>query len=145
MAIQGAIIATQEAIALNSLSKSVGSNYLSSISPALEQQTSITVDLLDSSETITAIRYEDLKSKLQNLYSTKQRSLDTVATHCAFGANSASLNGTWMGVCEGGQANGTGAGVLKNADGTSVEYYGCLLYTSPSPRDQRGSRMPSSA
>ena len=24
-------------------------------------------------------------------------------------------------------------------------YYSCLLYTSPSPRDQRGSRMPSSA
>ena len=28
----------------------------------------------------------------------------------------------------------------------AVEVYaGCLLYTSPSPRDQRGSRMPSSA
>ena len=26
-----------------------------------------------------------------------------------------------------------------------VKYYYCLLYTSPSPRDQRGSRMPSSA
>ena len=26
-----------------------------------------------------------------------------------------------------------------------VMYIGCLLYTSPSPRDQRGSRMPSSA
>ena len=25
------------------------------------------------------------------------------------------------------------------------ELYTCLLYTSPSPRDQRGSRMPSSA
>ena len=25
------------------------------------------------------------------------------------------------------------------------EHGGCLLYTSPSPRDQRGSRMPSSA
>ena len=25
------------------------------------------------------------------------------------------------------------------------ESMGCLLYTSPSPRDQRGSRMPSSA
>ena len=25
------------------------------------------------------------------------------------------------------------------------DYYTCLLYTSPSPRDQRGSRMPSSA
>ena len=24
-------------------------------------------------------------------------------------------------------------------------FEGCLLYTSPSPRDQRGSRMPSSA
>ena len=26
-----------------------------------------------------------------------------------------------------------------------TDYYSCLLYTSPSPRDQRGSRMPSSA
>ena len=26
-----------------------------------------------------------------------------------------------------------------------VKPNGCLLYTSPSPRDQRGSRMPSSA
>ena len=26
-----------------------------------------------------------------------------------------------------------------------VQYRNCLLYTSPSPRDQRGSRMPSSA
>ena len=28
---------------------------------------------------------------------------------------------------------------------TGLETYCCLLYTSPSPRDQRGSRMPSSA
>ena len=28
---------------------------------------------------------------------------------------------------------------------TFREFYTCLLYTSPSPRDQRGSRMPSSA
>ena len=28
---------------------------------------------------------------------------------------------------------------------TFTPYYYCLLYTSPSPRDQRGSRMPSSA
>ena len=27
----------------------------------------------------------------------------------------------------------------------SAQLVGCLLYTSPSPRDQRGSRMPSSA
>ena len=30
-------------------------------------------------------------------------------------------------------------------EGIEVWGYSCLLYTSPSPRDQRGSRMPSSA
>ena len=38
----------------------------------------------------------------------------------------------------------------KKDMGVSIENdflptYACLLYTSPSPRDQRGSRMPSSA
>ena len=31
---------------------------------------------------------------------------------------------------------------VKDVD---LKYTSCLLYTSPSPRDQRGSRMPSSA
>lgn len=123
LAIQGAMVAASEAVSLNSRSKAVGSNYLSSIVPALEQQTSVTVDLLDSSETITAIRYEDLKSKLQNLYTSKQRALDTVATRCAFDQNGGS-SGTWMGVCEGGKANGSGVGVVQNSDGTAIEYYG---------------------
>ena len=30
-------------------------------------------------------------------------------------------------------------------DKATMEVEACLLYTSPSPRDQRGSRMPSSA
>ena len=34
--------------------------------------------------------------------------------------------------------------VLRPFD-TSTTFANCLLYTSPSPRDQRGSRMPSSA
>ena len=34
-------------------------------------------------------------------------------------------------------------GVVRNPFVLSL--YVCLLYTSPSPRDQRGSRMPSSA
>ena len=34
---------------------------------------------------------------------------------------------------------------LANARVVWHENNGCLLYTSPSPRDQRGSRMPSSA
>ena len=32
----------------------------------------------------------------------------------------------------------------ENEEGL-IRYHFCLLYTSPSPRDQRGSRMPSSA
>ena len=44
---------------------------------------------------------------------------------------------------EGVKTSGFGEGVLSwlSING----YKGCLLYTSPSPRDQRGSRMPSSA
>ena len=39
------------------------------------------------------------------------------------------------------------AGISEPLTGRKVEIMllGCLLYTSPSPRDQRGSRMPSSA
>ena len=33
----------------------------------------------------------------------------------------------------------------KKINEVTAERYICLLYTSPSPRDQRGSRMPSSA
>ena len=35
--------------------------------------------------------------------------------------------------------------LLRGAGAIVRRYYLCLLYTSPSPRDQRGSRMPSSA
>ena len=36
-------------------------------------------------------------------------------------------------------------GLLDNDEALSLPHESCLLYTSPSPRDQRGSRMPSSA
>ena len=35
--------------------------------------------------------------------------------------------------------------INPNSSGGGGRLIGCLLYTSPSPRDQRGSRMPSSA
>ena len=37
------------------------------------------------------------------------------------------------------------AGYTKNRNAAKRQGSVCLLYTSPSPRDQRGSRMPSSA
>ena len=45
---------------------------------------------------------------------------------------------------DGGNARLEVSGAGKTEDGL-VQYNDCLLYTSPSPRDQRGSRMPSSA
>ena len=36
-------------------------------------------------------------------------------------------------------------GIGTSSDVIVERWNGCLLYTSPSPRDQRGSRMPSSA
>ena len=43
-------------------------------------------------------------------------------------------------------AEDSGRGVIGRVDPDLPEAIkGCLLYTSPSPRDQRGSRMPSSA
>ncbi len=121
--IQGGLFAASEAFAKARLSQQVGTNFLNSIVPALDQQTTVTVDLLDSNETITAIRYEDLQSKLQSLYTQNQRSLETVATQCAYLDAGGAKRGTWLGVCDGGLANGSGAGVLEEGDDV-IEYYG---------------------
>ena len=121
--VSAGMFAIQEAMAKKRLSQQVGTNFLNSIVPALEQQTTVTVDLLDSNETITAIRYEDLQAKLQDLYTAKQRSLETVATQCAYLEPGGQMRGTWLGVCEGGLANGSGAGVLEAGDEV-MEYYG---------------------
>ena len=120
---QAGIFAATEAYSKAQLSKQVGVNYLNSIVPALDQQTTVTLDLIDSNETITAIRYEDLQAKLQDLYSERQRSLDTVATQCAYLEAGGAKRGTWLGVCENGLANGSGAGVLERSDEV-IEYYG---------------------
>ena len=43
-------------------------------------------------------------------------------------------------------SNGSGEQIyFRVYDASTNSVYNCLLYTSPSPRDQRGSRMPSSA
>ena len=55
-----------------------------------------------------------------------------------------SLGTLWNSVA--GIAGGGLGGTILSMLGMGVDQsVGCLLYTSPSPRDQRGSRMPSSA
>ena len=44
-----------------------------------------------------------------------------------------------------GNAGPTDNSLYQEVAATAGDTYTCLLYTSPSPRDQRGSRMPSSA
>ena len=44
-----------------------------------------------------------------------------------------------------GGGSGAGASKVCSTDADSVHIGDCLLYTSPSPRDKRQSRMPSSA
>ena len=70
--------------------------------------------------------------------------------HCA---NEAGANGTFGIVREGSIAFPEGTVAANNSNGNGLVYYNgagpvldsCLLYTSPSPRDQRGARMPSSS
>ena len=47
--------------------------------------------------------------------------------------------------CYGGEVDTPNLDQLAAEGMRFTQFYNCLLYTSPSPRDQRGSRMPSSA
>ncbi len=122
--LKGAVYAGANAFTLNKLSKSITDNYLDAIVPALEQQTSIQVSLIDSNETITAIRHEDLQAKLNEIYNDNTRALQEIGTRCAYGTNGNPISGVWLGMCTAGLANGSGAAVLTNANGEDVEYYG---------------------
>ena len=129
--LDAAILATSQAISLHRQSKSVGSNYMASIVPALEEQTSVQVDLIESNETITAIRFEDLQEQLQTLYAENQRSIDTIATSCGYRHDGVELIGKWQGVCANGRAAGPGVGVIQFEDGRIVEYFGEALDGQP--------------
>ena len=101
----------------------LGSNYFTAILPVIDGQISVQAKLIDSNETITAIRYEDLSEQLQTRYQDNHRALDTIATRCGYIHDGTLIRGTWMGTCKDGLANGAGMGVLRS-NYTSVEYYG---------------------
>ena len=46
----------------------IGNNYFTAILPVIDEQISVQVNLIDSNETITATRYEDLSEQLQTRY-----------------------------------------------------------------------------
>ena len=61
-------------------------------------------------------------------------------THCE--ADGFNMDDAWA---VGGSVGPNARAPAGSPDGGGAQRTGCLLYTSPSPRDQRGSRMPSSA
>ena len=131
---QAGFYALQEAWNLRRESRGIGENYITAVLPALEEQQLVSVDLIDSNETITAIRYEDLQTKLLDLYQSNLRSLEGAAGRCAYNRSGAGLDGaegTWLGACEGGLGHGPGVGVLRQADGTAEEFYGTARRGAP--------------
>lgn len=127
----GTIFAGMKAYQMSQQTKAVGANFLTSIAPALDQQTEVQVDLIESSETITAIRFEDLKDKLKTMYAEKQRALQTVATECSYSHDGPRTVGKWQGECDSGSANGVGVGVMPLENGSWVEYYGHAINGQP--------------
>ncbi|MEM6497440.1 MAG: hypothetical protein AAF709_12020 [Pseudomonadota bacterium] len=129
------LLAGVQAWQLRQQSLAVGSNYLGAIAPALDEQVEVQDDLLDSSETITAVRFEDLQGKLQTLYNERQRALDVEGSSCAYKPNGDDGEiGRWNGVCANGVANGPGVGVVQREDGSSQQYFGEALDGRPHGR-----------
>jgi hypothetical protein len=116
-------IAAARALALRDQSKAMGRNFNLAMAPALQEQISVQVDLLDGSETISAASFAELQGKMQELYSKRVRAMEAVASECSFSDNSGAT-GRWLGECASGVAEGHGVGTVKRADGTAVEYYG---------------------
>ena len=90
---------------------------------------------------------EDIKEKLVNEVAEEEMILDLnieeETKRLIRNANTILWNGP-IGVFEN-DAFAQGTKCLSEAISKSEAFSFCLLYTSPSPRDQRGSRMPSSA
>ncbi len=122
--INATMYAGQQIFSYKRRSAAIGKNYLASIVPAIDDQISVQLNLIDSNETITAIRFEDLQAKLHGLYQKNQRSLDVAATRCLFKAAAEDVKGAWFGECKNGRAGGDGMGVLRLSAGVSAEYFG---------------------
>ena len=123
------------------------SQQLSSITKRMREMYATQVRCLNELETelrdngIIRLRPDDL-SDAQREYLGRQFSTELSAAAAPLAVENnfgfPMLSGTRLCLCVKLKSDGQG-------NITPVQGQGCLLYTSPSPRDQRGSRMPSSA
>ncbi len=119
------IWAVNVAMNKNAEGKTVGENFLMQMAPALNQQSSVQVELLESNEQITAQNFAEFKAQTMALYQTYARSMTgQAASTCQFLYPSAAQAGSWYGACESGQAQGPGYGLARTEDGSEIEYLG---------------------
>ncbi|HET6565920.1 MAG TPA: hypothetical protein VFG52_10945, partial [Xanthomonadales bacterium] len=109
----------------NAESKTVGENFLMQMAPALNQQSSVQVELLESNEEITARNFAEFKSQTSALYQKYARSMMVnTPMHCQFQHPAATRAGTWYGYCADGFGDGLGYGLVRGDDGSEIEYLG---------------------
>ena len=118
------------------------------------QGESSTTKILITSETENNTRTSSQTSHQQNgdLVAARRRRRRTIRTFfmflfiiTIFGVSALPAQLTWLLKSFGGASKLTFTAYRIFEFMHYVNYVTCLLYTSPSPRDQRGSRMPSSA
>ncbi len=106
-------------------SDTVGENFLMQMAPALNQQISVQVEMLESNEEITAHDFTELRQKTMALYQSYARSMATETSPvCSFLHPNASQSGSWYGNCADGLATGAGYGLARDDEGRAIEYLG---------------------
>jgi hypothetical protein len=121
----GSLGAIEASIATSMQSKQVGENFLMQMAPALNEQITVQVDLLEGDEEITARDYAEFREKTLALYQRSARSMTVeIETDCTYRHPSASSQGRWYGECANGLATGRGYGVIRDDADLSIEYIG---------------------
>jgi hypothetical protein len=109
----------------NAQSKTVGSNFLMQMAPALDRQVSVQVEWLESTEEITARDFESFRARALALYQSSARGMNLeYDRRCRFGHPAIDAVGFWVGPCVDGAAQGNGFGLTVDAGGNTVEYVG---------------------
>ena len=83
---------------------------------------------------------DQIKSAIENEYGVSVEAVNTMR----YGGGKAKMRYTTRGVAYERKKVWKKA-IITVAEGDVIDFYSCLLYTSPSPRDGATSRMPSSA
>ncbi len=117
--------AVNTAMSAHAESKIIGENFLIQMAPAINRQVSVQLEWLDSRQEITAHDFTEFREKTLSLYQDSVRSLEQDSYRpCKFSHPDMTVPGRWFGACFGGLASGSGYGLIRDEDGTSIEYVG---------------------